>query len=99
MKGIVVEDGTANLKAQAFLGCVRGSILDGESANYPCVRFVQSSQPDRTSTVANRISESRLKRQNQFRIAGDTGPRIIIAQRSTQFAISLRIANQEHFNL
>ncbi len=45
MKGIVVEDGTANLKAQAFLGCVRGSILDGESAKYLCVGFVQSSQP------------------------------------------------------
>ncbi len=45
MKGIVVEDGTANLKTQAFLGCVRGSILDGESTNYLREGFVQSSQP------------------------------------------------------
>ncbi len=44
MTCIVVEGGTANLKAQAFLGCVRGSILDGESTNYLCVRIVQSNQ-------------------------------------------------------
>ncbi len=62
MKGIVVEDGTANLKAQASLGCVRGSILDEGSAKYLCVGFVQSSNPARTSTVANRITDSRLKR-------------------------------------